>query len=117
MIFWIALGGGIGAVLRYATILLCEKYQRPFYVATFIVNVVGSFFMGIMVAMIFQNQSIFAFITVGVLGGYTTFSTFAFDLVRLLQQRKQSIWFMYAFLTLLTSFGAFLGGIYIESVM
>lgn len=113
MILWIALGGGIGAILRYVTVLTFEKYQSPFYIATFIVNIIGSLIMGFMIIYNIQSQIVFAFITLGILGGYTTFSTFAFDFVRLAQQKKYITAIVYTGSTLIVSFIFFLIGLYL----
>lgn len=113
MILWIALGGGIGAVLRYVTVLVFEKYQQPFYIATFFVNMLGSFIMGFLIVSSIQNQMIYAFMTLGILGGYTTFSTFAFDFVRLTQQKKYMTAIIYTGSTLILSLISFFIGLYL----
>jgi fluoride exporter len=78
-------GGGIGAALRHAVnrgaiILLGPSF--PF--GTFFVNVLGSFLMGVLAAVLLArgegDQSVRLFLGTGILGGFTTFSAFSLDL-------------------------------------
>jgi CrcB protein len=72
----IVLGGGLGAVLRWLVTLWLGTTDRGFPLGTTVVNVVGSFALGVAVGM---GSSIAEFdtqpLTVGLLGGFTTFST------------------------------------------
>jgi CrcB protein len=78
------LGGGVGAALRHGVNILCARLlgtQFPY--GTLTVNVTGSLIMGLLVAWFaFKgdvSQHWRLFLTTGVLGGYTTFSTFSLD--------------------------------------
>jgi len=84
MIMAIAAGGAIGAVLRHFVnqgALMAMGSGFPW--GTLSVNILGSFCMGILIALFahFDNpsQEMRAFLTVGVLGAFTTFSTFSLD--------------------------------------
>jgi len=84
----VACGGALGALLRYflQTFLV---YSGKFPMAIFIANVVGSLAMGALF-VILQEKSLFAewlraFLMVGLLGAFTTFSTFSLDTIRLLE--------------------------------
>ena len=85
----VAVGGAAGAVLRYGAGRLAVYYLGADTVAgTFAVNVAGSFLLGFL-ATLFAGRSglpveLRAMATVGLLGGFTTFSTLAYDGVRLL---------------------------------
>jgi CrcB protein len=86
----IALGGGIGAVLRYWIGLLVQSWTGPgFPYGTLAVNVVGSLLIGFVVVFLHHryhgNEVIRLFLIIGVLGGFTTFSTFSLDTVYLIQ--------------------------------
>lgn len=89
-ILWIALGGAIGAVLRYAVSLgITNFWPIEFPMATLIVNILGCFAIGSIFAA-FGNQANFQetirpFFIIGVLGGFTTFSSFAFETLDLLK--------------------------------
>ena len=86
-------GGGIGSLARYLiTFAATQRFGAGFPWGTFIINVTGSFIIGI-VAEVTQTR-VFAgspllriFLMTGVLGGYTTFSTFSFDAMNLMSER------------------------------
>lgn len=88
---FIALGGAIGACLRYfLTQESIKLLGKGFPFGTLVVNVLGSFALGCLYMWIEQEQreisdGLRLFITVGLLGALTTFSTFSYDTVMLLQ--------------------------------
>ena len=91
MILAVALGGALGAVARYKTIgWVTALAGHGFPWGTVVVNVVGSFLMGTLVELGAQklnlSQEMRAFLAVGVLGAFTTFSTFALDVATLWQR-------------------------------
>lgn len=98
----VAIGGSIGAVLRYIIYLLFEKsYNQTFPWATLIVNLLGAFLIGFLWGLF--NKFYLApgyrlFIFVGILGSFTTFSTFAFDIFNLSRETgaKQIITYVLA---------------------
>lgn len=80
-------GGAVGAMLRYGMTLLCVMMQWSQNLGTFLVNVIGSFAIGILVSVVDQSSWLLM-ATVGICGGFTTFSTFSLQTVQLLQQGK-----------------------------
>ena len=93
---WIALGGAIGAVIRFWCAEFIHLFiERGFPVGTLFVNVVGSFLMGFFAVCLFDkfsfNNELRSFLLIGVLGGFTTFSTFSLDVINLLN--SGNIWF------------------------
>jgi CrcB protein len=87
----IALGGALGSVLRYLlNNAIVGATGAAFPWGILIVNVLGSFVMGLLIGgfALFGAvpQELRAFLTIGILGGFTTFSTFALDSVLLLQR-------------------------------
>lgn len=87
-IFSIAFGGAIGAVLRHlAGLAALRAFGPSFPWGTMAVNILGSFVMGVLVAVfahVWQpSADMKAFLTVGLLGGFTTFSAFSLDAVML----------------------------------
>ena len=79
-VFQVALGGAIGSVLRYLTV---AAFTAPF--ATFLVNVVGCFFMGILSVSLANRAQVSPLLMTGILGGFTTFSAFSLDTLKLWQ--------------------------------
>ncbi len=88
---WIALGGALGALARHGTGALCERWFDPSLPwGTFTVNALGSFLLGLLVETIAGNESIDpglqAMLATGLLGAFTTFSTFSVQSVRLMER-------------------------------
>lgn len=84
----VACGGALGALLRYL-LQTSLVYSGKFPMAIFIANVIGSLLMGVLFVLL-QEKSLFAqwlrpFLMVGLLGAFTTFSTFSLDTIRLLE--------------------------------
>lgn len=84
----VAFGGGVGALLRYLVQQLIVQTKISSYWATATVNIIGSFLLGIATHRGVDSSTLLAFLTVGVLGGFTTFSTFAVDIVKLVESKK-----------------------------
>ncbi len=86
-----AIGGAFGSVLRYGAGGAVQRWNGSDWpLGTLAVNIVGSFIIGWLAHLILE-RGIMApqarlFVMVGVLGGFTTFSTFSFETLRLLQQ-------------------------------
>ncbi len=85
----IFVGGGLGSIARYLTgLAFLQRYGPGFPYGTLAVNLAGCFLIGI-IAELAQTRAIGIgstarlFLVVGVLGGFTTFSTFAYDAVTL----------------------------------
>ncbi len=98
----VALGGGLGSVLRYVVgFAFAQRFGAGFPWGTLFINVTGSLVIGI-VAELAQTRALGIgpqarlFLAVGVLGGYTTFSTFSFDAVTLINDRAAALALAYA---------------------
>jgi CrcB protein len=104
----VGFGGFIGTVARF---LISRYFQENltavFPWGTFVVNIVGCLLIGIIYGISekgdFMSSEVRLFLTVGICGGFTTFSTFANDAFLLLRQEE---WIRFAFYT---SFSFFLG--------
>ncbi len=104
--FWVGLGGGIGALLRYGLSLVIPSQGFPW--SFFVINVSGSLVIGMVMALVIDyavlSQDARLFIAVGLLGGYTTFSTFTYGLYHLMLQHH--VW-----RSILYGVGSILGGL------
>jgi CrcB protein len=89
----VALGSGIGGFLRYVISDLVYKYTSSLFpYGTLTVNIIGSFLLGFILfyldAVKLISSEMRLFLTVGLCGGLTTFSTFSFETVKLIQNSE-----------------------------
>jgi len=87
----VALGGALGSLLRYFVAGAVQSATWPgFPWGIFVVNITGGFAMGLIVELsalkLNLTPEVRAFLTVGILGGYTTFSTFSLDSALLIER-------------------------------
>lgn len=90
-VFYVAAGGAFGAVARYAVVSgFTVLFGHGFPLGTMVVNVVGSFLLGVLIevsALVWSpSPEIRAMIVVGMLGSFTTFSAFSLDVAALWQR-------------------------------
>ncbi len=102
-VFYVALGGAIGAVLRYLVAL-----SVAFPLGTLAVNVVGSFLMGLMVVALAAKglDRFMPLVMTGMLGGFTTFSAFSLDAFRLYETGRVAAAGGYVLASVILSLGA-----------
>lgn len=88
---WIFLGSGLGGILRYLTSTTMQKLINPgsFPIGTFCVNMIGCLFIGF-IAQLSEARAVFSpevriLLMVGILGGFTTFSSFGYETVQLIR--------------------------------
>lgn len=117
-ILLVALGGGIGSALRYLSDLLVNRYANShFPVATFTVNIVGCFIIGLLFGFMEHKQLAsdhfkYFFIT-GFCGGFTTFSTFAVENTGLIEGHHLLISAAYIAGSIITGLAAVWFGLYL----
>lgn len=90
---WIGLGGFLGANARYWFGTAINRILGTgFPWATGIVNITGAFAIGLIATLLIdnnvENESLRLFVIVGILGGYTTFSSYTFEAVNLMQEDR-----------------------------
>ena len=108
-IWWVGLGGFLGANARYLLgTFISERWGAVFPYGTFVINVTGSFILGFFMAYVQDRQwlepNIRLLFAVGFVGAYTTFSTFEYETMRLMQQGEMM-------LAMANVFGSLLAGV------
>ena len=114
-IVYVAIGGALGAVLRY---LVALAVTWP--MGTLLVNVLGSFLIGLAFTLLTPERGLdrFApFLMIGVLGGFTTYSTFSLDTLRLIEQGQTGAALAYAGGTLVACLAACALGLWLARVV
>ena len=104
-------GGALGSMLRYGVALAPVNKLFPFH--TFIVNILGSFFIGALMGLLLKNvitNDGWKFLATGVCGGFTTFSALSLEGMELLQQHRYGIFAVYFVLSIALGLGATLLG-------
>ena len=113
-LFYVFVGGGIGSMLRYGTNSILNIYVIN-QLGTLFVNVLGSFVFGFLVS-IGENRSEYfnLFLLSGLLGGFTTFSQFSYDVITL-QYNGNFSSIIYILSSVVLSISMALLGIYIAN--
>ncbi|MEE3295336.1 MAG: fluoride efflux transporter CrcB [Pseudomonadota bacterium] len=94
----VAIGGALGSVFRYSIGILFSSFSlTTFPWGTLFVNITGSFLMGIVffISKDFLSEEFKLFLSVGLLGGYTTFSAFSLDVINMLFNRDYLLSILY----------------------
>ncbi|MEO1136193.1 MAG: fluoride efflux transporter CrcB [Pseudomonadota bacterium] len=112
----VAAGGALGALARHGVSRTALHLMGPnFPWGTLVANVAGSFAMGLIIAWLAArepaNPALRAFLTVGMLGAFTTFSTFSLDVVTLYRDRTVMIAGAYLMASVILSVGGLLAGL------
>lgn len=104
----VGLGGAIGSMLRYTAGLLIDARSFPW--PAFVVNIIGSFVIGLVFAMSTRDEAFLnnwkLFLGTGICGGFTTFSAFSLDNMELLQSGKVGLAFIYIAVSILLGIAA-----------
>lgn len=126
MVLIVAAGGAVGSVMRlYMTGLIAPlSLSSGFPFGTMTVNIIGSLLMGILTGMMarfsedgYGSSALYMFFGTGVLGGFTTFSAFSFDAVRLVNSGQWLTAMIYVSVSVILSIAALLLGMWFIRVM
>ncbi|WP_260928642.1 fluoride efflux transporter FluC [Novosphingobium sp. 9] len=116
----VAAGGALGSWLRFVvglgwSALLGPARAGAFPISTLTVNVLGSLAMGVIAGLFARHgshgESARLFLMVGVMGGFTTFSSFSLDVISLAQRGQPGLGMFYAGLSVLTGIVALVAGL------
>jgi CrcB protein len=119
-VLFVALGGAIGSAARYLVGgWFAARFGAAFPYGTFVINVTGSFIVGLFLAYAQERVSLSPywrlFFAVGFVGGYTTFSTFEYESIRLLQDGEMLLAAVYLIGSVVTGGVAAIAGIALGS--
>lgn len=111
-------GAALGGLLRYVVADLVQRNAKTIFpLGTLSVNVIGSFLLGFIIFFLGEREIISAemrlFLTVGICGGFTTFSTFSYETLALLQESE----FLYASLNIVLNIVLSLIAIYLAYLL
>ena len=110
----VALGGGIGACLRYLIGLIPLKEPFVFPVKTLVINLLGCFVIGLVASLALKNSSLSSklvlFVKTGLCGGFTTFSTFALETETLIKTGQSEQAVLYVALSVVAGVGLAFAG-------
>lgn len=103
----VALGGAVGSVTRFGVGLAAARlFGLAFPWGTLVVNIIGGLAMGLMAARIApDNENLRLLVGTGLLGGFTTFSAFSLETVRLMEHQP-GLAALYALASVVLSVGA-----------
>ena len=117
------IGGALGSVARYsASLFLISFFQNKFFLATILVNVIGSLLIGVLYVLASDqikiiSESMRLLLMVGFLGGFTTFSAFSLDFFRLMEAGQIWLAGFYVLLSVVLSLIAVFGGFYLTKLV
>jgi CrcB protein len=122
-LFLVAIGGAIGSCSRYLFVeMISAMHRSSFPLGTILVNIIGSFLMGVLHFFLTNYMDSLSpqtrlLLGVGVLGGFTTFSAFSLDVFRLINANNFSLAFAYIFSSLIFSILAIFFGFYVAKLI
>jgi len=115
------LGGGLGSALRFLISRMLNKSELFMPIGTFTVNVIGSLLLGLILGISLKSgalsNNMVLFLATGFCGGFTTFSTFAFDNQAFLRSGDYTNFALYTFGSLLAGFAAIFVGLYLSKLV
>ena len=120
-LFFVFIGGGLGSVLRYIIGRYLNYTGSGFPLGTFTANILGSLLIGIIIGLaaknntLSQNQTLL--LATGFCGGFTTFSTFAYENHVLFKSGDFTSFALYTFASFIVAFLAVFAGMYFSRML
>ena len=113
-------GGALGAIIRFSIGNISKIYFVNSFYATLSINIIGSFLIGYLISLgyvkNFSENFIKYFLIIGLLGSFTTFSTFSYEAVDLFLSKKMFLSLVYVIFSISFCIIAAYVGIYINKV-
>ena len=118
VLLWVAAGGAVGSAARYMVNVWSGRlFGSGFPWHTLIVNVIGCFVIGLLVELMALKLNVgnelSAFLTTGILGGFTTFSAFSLDFALLVERKSYGLAGAYAASSVIVSLIAVFAGLHL----
>ena len=120
-LFFVFIGGGLGSVLRYIIGRYLNQTGSGFPLGTFTANILGSLLIGIIIGLaaknntLSQNQTLL--LATGFCGGFTTFSTLAYENHVLFKSGDFTSFALYTFASFIVAFLAVFAGMYLSRML
>ena len=115
------IGGGLGSVLRYLVNKIEIISENNFPYSTFISNFLGCFILGLVLGYFIKNENpnsiLFVFLTIGLCGGFTTFSSFSNESLQLIQNGEILTFLAYLLGSLVVGILSVYGGAIIFKIL
>jgi CrcB protein len=118
----VAIGGALGSMARYGTgVLVGKAWSASFPLGTMLINIVGSLTMGLFIGYLVRTTPAWQadarlFVAVGVLGGFTTFSSFSLDAVSMLERGELGLALFYVLGSVIIGIAALFAGLVVMRV-
>ncbi len=120
-ILLVFLGGGLGSALRFLISRLLNKSELFIPIGTFTVNIAGSLLLGLILGLSLKSEVLsnntLLFLATGFCGGFTTFSTFAFENQAFLRAGDYTNFALYTFGSVIAGFAAVFIGLYLSKLV
>lgn len=120
-ILYVFLGGGIGSVLRFSSTRILFSFFNNTIAGTFVSNllacVILGFFSNLLLEKTIENPTIRPLLLIGLCGGFSTFSTFSFELLEMIKNGNLTYSIIYTIMSLLLCTVAILLGIYFSKYL
>jgi CrcB protein len=113
----VAIGGALGSIARYgAGVLVGRAWTSSFPLGTMLINIVGSLAMGLFIGFLVRTTPSWQadgrlFVAVGILGGFTTFSSFSLDTIAMLERGEIGPALLYVLVSVIVGIAALYGGL------
>ena len=114
-ILYVAAGGALGSVIRYVVSIAVPKWQMM-PIATISVNIIGSLLIGIIIGVTPKTHPTHLIAAIGFCGGFTTFSTFSLETVKMFEDGYNTQAMLYILISIATCLGATILGLKIAKI-